>query len=237
MNLNSPWKDSIYQSRNIVSNKWLPWSSVNRPPIKAWVTPWYRHVVSVLVCRMLMVPKSHFGNNKAQIIYTLQHKTSRRDSEKEVLRSCPISLQVISGYLQEEILEASLQPLQSPHHHPHPSPVTGNWLLISTCHLGIDYNLRSFFLSVLGLWALNDGKYGSPVQMTSPASLIGSWYMDGKAKLTGACYVLIIIGCCRSGFERTGFCCWECKVLDFSVVLIMGQEILYKAAQQSRAPC
>lgn len=81
------------------------------------------------------------------------------------------------------------------------------------------------------------GKYGSPIQMTSPVSLIGSRYMDGKAKLTGACYVLIIIGCCSCGFRKTGCCCWECKVLDFSVVLIMGQEIIYKAAQQRRAPC
>lgn len=61
--------------------------------------------------------------------------------------------------------------------------------------------------------------------------------MDGKAKLTGACYVLIITGCCSGGFRRTGCCSWECKVLDFSVVLIMGQEIIYKAAQPSGAPC
>lgn len=79
----------------------------------------------------------------------------------------------------------------------------------------------------IDLW----GKYGSPIQMTSPASLIGSQYMDGEAKLTGACYVLIIIGCCSSGFQRTGCCFRGCKFLDFTIVLIMGQGIIYIAAQ------
>lgn len=68
--------------------------------------------------------------------------------------------------------------------------------------------------------------------MTSPASLIGSWYMVGKANLTGACYVLIIIGCCSSSFQGTGSCYQECKVLNFTVALIMDQEIIYSAAQQ-----
>lgn len=80
------------------------------------------------------------------------------------------------------------------------------------------------------------GKYPSHIQMTSPVSLIGSQCMNEKAKLTGAYYVLIIIGYCSSGLWRTGCCSWECEVHNFSLVLIMGQEIIYKATQQSRAP-
>lgn len=33
-------------------------------------------------------------------------------------------------------------------------------------------------------------KYCIFIQMTYQASLIGSWYMDGKAKLTGLCYFI-----------------------------------------------
>lgn len=156
-------------------------------------------------------------------------KKSRCDPEKEVFQSCPIlpSTRGSLGRFTTAFAERS---------HLQPS-IPYNWQL--TINFDVQPGNRSqvevVYIRAGSLSTDWWGKYGSPIQMTSPASLIGSRYMDGKAKLTGACYVLIIIGCCSSGFQRNGCCCWECKVLDFSAVLIMGQEIIYKAAQQSRA--
>lgn len=81
------------------------------------------------------------------------------------------------------------------------------------------------------------GGNGSPIQITSPASLIGSRYMDGEGQIYGC---LLCFDDYRAAaaavFEELPLVAGNVLVLDFSAALIMGQEIVYEAAHQRTAP-